>query len=138
MHYICEGVMPCLDADMMAFSVSSHANTTAEVGVCLKNLKTSEHMPRTLCYRRRRVTWCAACRRAMEALVDDGLAKAVGVSNFSEAQIDGVLGHARIPPAANQVELHPLLAQRRLVGFCMRKVQAGFQILGPSLTGCAC
>lgn len=55
--------------------------------------------------------------------MDDGLAKSVGVSNFSEAQIDGMLKHARIPPAANQVELHPLLAQRRLVGYCMRKVR---------------
>ena len=62
--------------------------------------------------------------------MDDGLAKLIGVSNFSEAQIDGVLGHARIPPAVNQVELHPLLAQRRLVGYCMRKVQACRQLPG--------
>ena len=61
--------------------------------------------------------------------MDDGLAKSIGVSNFSEAQIDGVLGHARIPPAANQVELHPLLAQRRLVGYYMRKVRARRQLL---------
>lgn len=73
----------------------------------------------------------------MEALVDDGLAKSIGVSNFSEAQIDDVLGHARIPPAANQVELHPLLAQRRLVGFCMRKVQAGRQLLAFGMSGFA-
>ncbi|KAK9825868.1 hypothetical protein WJX81_006636 [Elliptochloris bilobata] len=59
--------------------------------------------------------------RAMEALVDDGLAKSIGVSNFSEAQIGDLLAYARIPPAVNQVELHPRLAQRRLVGFCVRK-----------------
>ena len=76
-------------------------------------------------------------RRAMEALVDDGLAKSIGVSNFSEAQIDDVLGHARIPPAVNQVELHPLLAQRRLVGYCMRKVQACRQPPIQACQGCA-
>lgn len=63
-------------------------------------------------------------RRAMEALVDDGLARSIGVSNFSEAQIEELLGFARISPVANQVELHPRLAQRRLVGFCTRKVAA--------------
>ena len=91
-----------------------------------------------LCLRRGKVTWWAACRRAMEALVDDGLAKSIGVSNFSEAQIDGVLGHARIPPAANQVELHPLLAQRRLVGFCLRKVQAVRLLFRVGISGLAC
>lgn len=67
--------------------------------------------------------------------MDDGLAKSIGVSNFSEAQIDDVLGHARIPPAANQVELHPLLAQRRLVGYCMRKVQACRQLFVCGMSG---
>lgn len=56
--------------------------------------------------------------------MDDGLARSIGVSNFSEAQIEELLGFARISPAANQVELHPRLAQRRLVGFCTRKVAA--------------
>jgi len=73
------------------------------------------------------VTLGCACerRRAMEALVDDGLARSIGVSNFSEAQIEELLGYARVPPCANQVELHPRLAQRRLVGYCARKVAPG-------------
>lgn len=58
---------------------------------------------------------------AMEQLVDDGLAKHIGVSNFSVKQIEEVLEYARIKPVANQVELHPFLAQRKLVGVCARK-----------------
>lgn len=59
--------------------------------------------------------------QAMEALVDDGLATHIGVSNFSLRQIEEVLSYARHKPVVNQVELHPLLAQRKLVGVCLRK-----------------
>jgi diketogulonate reductase-like aldo/keto reductase len=59
--------------------------------------------------------------QAMEQLVDEGAAKTIGVSNFSERQLSRLCGAARIKPAVNQVELHPLLSQRRLVGACARK-----------------
>jgi len=62
--------------------------------------------------------------RAMESLVDDGLARAIGVSNFSLAQVEEVLALAKSPrhrPVVNQVELHPRLALRKLVGVCRRK-----------------
>ena len=39
-------------------------------------------MLHTLCRRRRKGTWVAACRRAMDTLVGDGLARSVGVSYF--------------------------------------------------------
>lgn len=79
-----------------------------------------------------RQTW-----EAMEALVDAGLATYLGVSNFSVAQVEEVLEFARIRPVANQVELHPLLAQRKLVGVCARKGVAciGYGPLGHSGTG---
>lgn len=53
--------------------------------------------------------------RAMEALVDEGLVKAIGVSNFSIAQIDEVRALAKHPIACNQVEVHPFLPQHALV-----------------------
>lgn len=59
----------------------------------------------------------------MEKLVDDGLVKHLGVSNFSAKQVEDLLQYARIKPVINQVELHPLLAQRKLVGTCARKVK---------------
>ena len=62
----------------------------------------------------------------MEKLVDDGLVKHLGVSNFSVKQVEELLTHARIKPVANQVELHPFMAQRKLVGVCARKVTIVF------------
>ena len=44
----------------------------------------------------------------MEALVDKGLVKSIGVSNFNVQLIWDMLSYARIPPAVNEVELHPL------------------------------
>ena len=58
-------------------------------------------------------TWAA-----MERLVDDGLVRHIGTSNFTCRQLDALLAHARIPPAVNQVEFHPLLQQRVQRAFC--------------------
>ncbi|GIL46420.1 hypothetical protein Vafri_3418 [Volvox africanus] len=60
-------------------------------------------------------TWAA-----MEALVDDGKVRALGVSNFSLKQVEELLATCRIRPLVNQVELHPLCAQRKLVGVMFR------------------
>lgn len=56
----------------------------------------------------------------MEAQVDDGKAKAIGISNFNESQIQRILNNARIKPANLQVELHVYLQQKSLVEFCKR------------------
>jgi diketogulonate reductase-like aldo/keto reductase len=58
----------------------------------------------------------------MEALVDAGLVKSIGVSNFGLAQVEQLLASCRIRPSVNQVELHVLNAQRKLVGVLFRKV----------------
>jgi diketogulonate reductase-like aldo/keto reductase len=63
-----------------------------------------------------RDTW-----QALEALVDSGLVRHLGVSNFSLRQVEEVLAFARVKPVVSQVEGHPLLAQRKLVGVCLRK-----------------
>jgi alcohol dehydrogenase (NADP+) len=60
-------------------------------------------------------------REAMEALVDQGLARALGVCNFSLAAIESLLSSSRIKPLVAQAELHPLCSQRKLVGTCLRK-----------------
>ncbi len=56
--------------------------------------------------------------RAMEACVDKGLLRNIGVSNFSAAKLCDLLDQARIQPAANQIEAHPLLRQQALKDFC--------------------
>ena len=59
--------------------------------------------------------------RAMEALYDSGKAKAIGVSNYSLKKLQDLLETARVPPAVNQVELHPVWQQPKLHEFCKSK-----------------
>ncbi|KAB5544939.1 hypothetical protein DKX38_013051 [Salix brachista] len=59
--------------------------------------------------------------KAMEGLVDLGLVRAIGVSNFSVQQIKELLKFAKVVPAVNQVELHPFWRQEELVKFCKSK-----------------
>ena len=48
----------------------------------------------------------------MENLVDTGKARSIGLSNFNILKTKRVLESARIKPAVNQVEIHPLVAPR--------------------------
>ena len=54
---------------------------------------------------------------AMETLVDIGLARSIGISNFTAQLIMDVLRYAKIPPATLQIEHHPYLAQPGLVKY---------------------
>lgn len=49
--------------------------------------------------------------KAMEKLVKTGKTKAVGISNFSKAEIEVILKEGSIVPAAHQIECHPWLQQ---------------------------
>jgi diketogulonate reductase-like aldo/keto reductase len=53
-----------------------------------------------------------AAYRALEALLADGRARAIGVSNFTPALLDRLLREADVVPAVNQVELNPYFTQR--------------------------
>lgn len=59
--------------------------------------------------------------QAMERLVENGLVRAIGVSNFNILQVEELLSFAKIVPAVNQVELHPFWRQDELVKFCQSK-----------------
>lgn len=56
--------------------------------------------------------------QALEKLVDQGLVRNIGISNFNTKQIERLLQVARIVPVTNQVECHPYLAQEKLRKFC--------------------
>lgn len=56
--------------------------------------------------------------QAMEALVDQGLVKNIGVSNFSISKLDALIKEAKHKPTVNQVECHPYLAQNELLAYC--------------------
>lgn len=55
---------------------------------------------------------------AMEALVNAGLVRQIGVSNCSATKLAALLPGCRIQPAMNQVERHPWLQQNALLGYC--------------------
>jgi methylglyoxal/glyoxal reductase len=58
--------------------------------------------------------------RAFEKLHDEGLVRAIGVSNFQTRHLEPLQSIANIPPAVNQVEYHPLLTQNSLHEFCVQ------------------
>ena len=55
---------------------------------------------------------------AFEELVAAGLVRHIGVCNYGVSLLRDLLAYARIRPAVLQVELHPYLAQERLLRFC--------------------
>ena len=56
--------------------------------------------------------------KAMEGLVDKGLCRHIGVSNFSVSKLKVLLNGARLKPEMNQIELHPYLQQPAMLEFC--------------------
>jgi diketogulonate reductase-like aldo/keto reductase len=80
-------------------------------GLSFKNNLTSEINPIPI-----QDTW-----QAMEELVKKGLVKNIGVSNFTTAMVIDLLSYAKIPPANNQVEIHPYNSQIELIKFCHSK-----------------
>ncbi|XP_020219411.1 NAD(P)H-dependent 6'-deoxychalcone synthase [Cajanus cajan] len=58
---------------------------------------------------------------AMEECHKLGLAKSIGVSNFTCKKLEDLLSFATIPPSVNQVEMNPAWHQKKLKEFCDAK-----------------
>ncbi|MGH3800385.1 MAG: aldo/keto reductase, partial [Pseudonocardiaceae bacterium] len=58
--------------------------------------------------------------RALEKMRSDGLARSIGVSNFTPATVERLLAETNTVPAVNQVELHPRLPQVQVREFDAR------------------
>lgn len=66
--------------------------------------------------------------KAMEELVDEGIAKNIGVSNMNGSLLNDVHSYARYPPAVLQMEIHPLLTQDNMIHYAK-------DVLGMAITG---
>jgi 2,5-diketo-D-gluconate reductase A len=55
--------------------------------------------------------------KAFQKLQEDGLIRAIGVSNFQPAHLQRLIAETGVSPAINQVELHPRLQQDALRAF---------------------
>lgn len=61
----------------------------------------------------RRDSW-----RALVRLQQEGVARSIGVSNYTVRHLEELLGSSEVVPAVNQVEFHPFLYQQALLEFC--------------------
>jgi glycerol 2-dehydrogenase (NADP+) len=68
----------------------------------------------------------------MEKLPATGKVKAIGVANWSKKYLERLVETAKIVPAANQIENHPLLPQDEIVDYCKSK---GIQVTAYSPLG---
>lgn len=85
-------------------------------------------MPRRGLYRE---TW-----RALERLYDEGVVRAIGVSNFERHHLESLLEDATIRPMVDQLECNPYLAISALRAYCHEndiQVEAWFPLGGPSV-----
>ncbi len=56
--------------------------------------------------------------KALLDLKEKGLARSIGVSNYTIRHLEELLSASPIPPSVNQVEFHPFLYQADLLAFC--------------------
>lgn len=57
----------------------------------------------------------------MEKLLSNGKVKAIGVSNFSKAEMERLLQKTSVIPAVHQMECHPWLQQREFTAWHREK-----------------
>ncbi|AVG38630.1 MULTISPECIES: aldo/keto reductase [Achromobacter] len=58
--------------------------------------------------------------KAMIEMKEDGRARSIGVSNFTQANLERLIDASGVTPSVNQVELHPGFTQRALRAFHAR------------------
>ncbi len=70
--------------------------------------------------------------RQIEALVERGLVKNIGISNMTIPKMEGVWEHLKIKPAACEMEIHPCFQQEELFNYLVEKevLPIGFMPIG--------
>lgn len=59
--------------------------------------------------------------KAMEKCLQKGKTRAIGVSNFSKAELERLINGTSVVPAVHQIELHPYLQQQSFTDFHKHK-----------------
>lgn len=57
---------------------------------------------------------------AMEGLLEAGVTRAIGVSNFEPSDLEQLFSTANVPPAVNQIKLNPAEPRHALYELCVR------------------
>jgi len=70
--------------------------------------------------------------KEMEGLVKKGKTKAIGVSNWSYLLLADCLNYCEIPPAVNQLEIHPTYNNEQVAQWCLTE---GIVVMGYSTLG---
>ncbi|XP_013176900.1 PREDICTED: aldo-keto reductase AKR2E4-like [Papilio xuthus] len=75
--------------------------------------------------------------RGLEAVLQKGLTRTIGVSNFNLQQMQRLLANCKVPPATNQIEINLNLGQKELVEYCQSKglVVVAFTSFGTMVPG---
>ena len=72
--------------------------------------------------------------RAMEELYRAGKVRAIGLSNFWQNHIEGLLETAEVRPMVNQLEIHPQFPHQELLDYCAEQ-QIQVESCGPLIQG---
>lgn len=72
--------------------------------------------------------------RAMEKLLKEGRIRAIGVCNFSQERLVDLCMNNEIPPAINQIEIHPFYQQQSAINI-MKEYQVQPEAWGPLSEG---
>lgn len=108
-----EEVIPCLKKTLKDLKLDYLDLYLVHLPVPVEQPEGEKHRPRRLKGHGLQDVW-----RQMEAAYDQGLVKAIGVSNYNTIVLNDCLNYAKVPPAVNQIELHPYFAQLDMVKFC--------------------
>jgi len=88
------------DQTLHAFDKSAAKLSVDQIDLLILHQPMPQHFERT-----------REAYRALEQLLADGRARAIGVSNFMPHHLDALMESATVVPAVNQVELHPYFTQ---------------------------
>lgn len=59
--------------------------------------------------------------RALEELYEEGIVKAIGMSNFLPHHMENILNNCKIKPMVDQIEFHPGYTQETTVQYCQER-----------------